>query len=529
MANDLVVDLSRVQFAATALYHFLFVPLTLGLSVLLAVMETVYVTTGREIYKRMAQFWTRLLLINFALGVATGLTMEFQFGTNWSFYSSFVGDTFGAPLAIEGLMAFFLESTFIGLMVFGWDRMTKTQHLIVTYGVALGSNFSALWILVANSFMQHPQGAEFNPVTMRLELTSFGTLFFNPDAQSKFVHTVLAGYVTAAIFVCGVSAWYMLKGRHLDLARRSFRVAAVFGMLGGAGVITLGDALGYVGAHVQPTKLAAMEALWTPEKAPMAFNAIAFPDQAEQKNTFAIRVPALLSILVTHSLDGVVPAIDQLQAEARDRIRNGIPAVQAMERLSANPRDENALAQFKAHAKDVGYGFLVLRYAPLGDLTRVGDAEIARAARDTIPEVWIVFWSFRIMVGFGLLMLAYLVLATLMTLANEVEQHRWFQWVAVLMVPVPFLACEFGWLVAEVGRQPWTVNEMLPTWLSVSTHSVPYMVFSLAGFILLYTAFAVVEVFLMLRAVRRGPEERRPEPEPGPARRPSVGHTSAAR
>lgn len=512
MVNDLVVDLSRAQFAATALYHFLFVPLTLGLTVLLAVMETIYVTTGREIYKQMAQFWTRLLLINFALGVATGLTMEFQFGTNWSFYSSFVGDTFGAPLAIEGLMAFFLESTFIGLMVFGWDRMSKAQHLIVTYAVALGSNFSALWILVANSFMQHPQGAEFNPITMRMELQNFGSLFFNPDAQSKFVHTVLAGYVTAAIFVCGISAWYMLKNRHLDLARRSFRVAAVFGMLGGAGVITLGDALGYVGAHVQPAKLAAMEALWTSEKAPMAFNVIALPNQAEQKNDFAIRIPALLSILVTHSLDGVVPAIDQLEAEARNRIRNGIPAVQAMERLSSNPRDEAALAQFKAHGKDVGYGLLVLRYAPQGDLSKITDADVARAARDTIPDVWVVFWSFRFMVAFGLLMLAYLVLATLMTLANQVEKQRWFQWCALLMVPVPFLACEFGWLVAEVGRQPWTVNEMLPTWLSASTHSVDYMVFSLSGFILLYTAFAIVEVYLMLLFIRRGPEEHGSSP-----------------
>ena len=219
-----------------------------------------------------------------------------------------------------------------------------------------------------------------------------------------------------------------------------------------------------------------------------------------------------------------MPAIDQLEAEARDRIRNGIPAVQAMERLSASPRDEAALAQFKAHGKDVGYGFLVLRYAPQGDLTKVGDAEIARAAKDTIPEVWIVFWSFRIMVGFGLLMLAYLVLATLMTLANEVERQRWFQWAAVLMVPVPFLACEFGWLVAEVGRQPWTVNEMLPTWLSASTHSAAYMVFSLTGFILLYTAFAVVEVFLMLHFIRKGPEEHRTESEADPAHRAAAAH-----
>ena len=505
MVNDLVVDLSRIQFAATALYHFLFVPLTLGLTVLLAVMETIYVTTGRAIYKEMAQFWTKLLLINFALGVATGLTMEFQFGTNWSFYSSFVGDTFGAPLAIEGLMAFFLESTFIGLMVFGWDRMSKAQHLIVTYLVALGSNFSALWILVANSFMQHPQGAEFNPVTMRMELESFGLLFFNPDAQAKFVHTVLAGYVTAAVFVCGISAYYMLRRRHLDFARRSFRVAATFGVLGSAGVLTLGDALGYVGAHVQPTKLAAMEALWEPEPAPMAFNAIALPNQAEQRNDFEVQVPWLLSLLVTHSLTGTVPAINELEVDARERIRNGIPAVEAMERLSANPDDAEALAQFNAHAKDVGYGFLVQRYAPDGDLSKITEADVEQAARDAIPRVWIVFWSFRIMVALGLLMLAYMVLALMMSLGNKVERQRWFQWSAVLMIPVPFIACEMGWLVAEVGRQPWSVYEMLPTWLSASTHSVGYMVFSLTGFIVLYTVFAIVEVFLMIHFIRKGP------------------------
>ncbi len=505
MVNDLVVDLSRFQFAATALYHFLFVPLTLGLTVMLAVMETVYVTTGREIYKQMVQFWAKLLLINFALGVATGLTMEFQFGTNWSFYSSFVGDTFGAPLAIEGLMAFFMESTFIGLMVFGWDRLTKAQHLVVTYLVALGSNFSALWILVANSFMQHPAGAEFNPVTMRMELESFGALFFNPDAQAKFVHTVLAGYLTAAIFVCGISSFYLLRGRHLEFAKRSFRVASVFGVLGAGGVITLGDALGYVGAHVQPSKLVAMEALWVSEPAPMAFNAIAFPNQAEQRNDFEIQIPALLSILVTHSLSGTLPGADKVEAEAKVRIRNGVPAVLAMEKLSANPNDPEALAQFAAHKADVGYALLAQRYAP--DLTQLTDEQVERAARDTIPEVWVVFWAFRIMVALGLVMLAYMVFGMLVSLSNQIEKRRWFLWVGVLMIPVPFLACEMGWLVAEVGRQPWSVYEVLPTWLAASTHSETYMIFSITGFILLYTIFAIIEMFLMVHFIRKGPDE----------------------
>jgi len=500
-----VVDLSRLQFALTALYHYLFVPLTLGLSFLLAAMETVYVTTGKEIYKRIVQFWGKLFLINFALGVATGLTMEFEFGTNWSFYSSFVGDIFGAPLAIEGLMAFFMESTFVGLMVFGWHRLKPGQHLAVTYLVALGSNLSALWILIANSFMQMPHGAHFNPATMRMELSSFTDLVFSPDAQAKFVHTSIAGYVTAAVFVAGVSAWYLLKRRHVDLARRSFRMAVLFGVLATAGVITLGDALGFVGGQAQPTKLAAMEGMWKSEQAPMPFNLVAFPSQREQANHGAIQVPYVLSLLVTHSLTGTVPGFDVLERQAATRIRDGIPAVAALQALSARPGDADALAQFRAHETDLGYGFLVQRYAP--DVTRATDAQVAAAARDAIPQVAPVFWSFRVMVVLGLAMLAYFVLAVIYTMRNRVERKRWFLKLAVWMIPVPFLANEAGWLVAELGRQPWTVYGVLPTWMSASTHGVGYMVFSLVGFVALYTTFIAVEMYLMVRAIRRGPDE----------------------
>jgi cytochrome bd ubiquinol oxidase subunit I len=500
-----VVDLSRLQFALTALYHFLFVPLTLGMTFMLAAMETVYVITGREIYKRITQFWGKLFLINFALGVATGLTMEFEFGTNWSFYSSFVGDIFGAPLAIEGLMAFFLESTFVGLMVFGWDRLRPGQHLAVTYLVALGSNLSALWILVANSFMQLPEGAHFNPATMRMELTSFADLIFSHDAQAKFVHTSIAGYVTAAVFVAGVSAWYLLKNRHVDLARRSFRMAVLFGVLATAGVITLGDALGFVGAQAQPTKLAAMEGLWKTEPAPMPFNLIAFPSQTYQTNYGEIQIPYALSLLVTHSLSGSVPGVDQLELDANQRIRDGIPAVSALKTLSANPNDPDALAQFHAHEKDLGYGFLLQRYAP--DVTTATDDQITTAARDAIPQVAPVFWSFRLMVALGLAMLAYFVLAVIYTMRNMVERRRWFLTIAVWMIPVPFIACEMGWLVAELGRQPWTVFGVLPTWMSASTHSVGYMIFSLIGFVTLYTIFIIVEMYLMVRTIRLGPDD----------------------
>ncbi len=499
-----VVDLSRLQFALTALYHFLFVPLTLGLSFLLAAMETVYVTTGKPIYREITQFWSKLFLINFALGVATGLTMEFEFGTNWSFYSSFVGDIFGAPLAIEGLMAFFLEATFIGLMVFGWKRLKRGQHLAVTYMVAFGSNLSALWILIANSFMQTPTGASFNPVTMRMELSSLTELIFNHDAQAKFVHTSIAGYVTGAIFVAGVSAWYLLKRRHVELARRSFRMAVLFGVLATAGVITLGDALGFIGGQAQPTKLAAMEGLWKSEPAPMPFNLVAFPSQKDQVNRGQLQVPYALSLLVTHSMDGTVPGVDRLELDAIARIRNGIPAVAALQSLSAAPGDAAALATFHAHEKDLGYGFLVQRYA--ADVTQATDAQIATAARETIPQVAPIFWSFRVMVLMGLLMLAYFVLAVIYSMRNNIEHQRWFLKIAVWMIPVPFLACEMGWLVAELGRQPWTVYGMLPTWMSASTHGVGYMIFSLVGFVGLYTAFIIAEMYLMVRAIRIGPD-----------------------
>ncbi len=512
MINDTVVELSRWQFAATALYHFLFVPLTLGLSFLLAAMETVYVTTGKKIYRDMTQFWGKLFLINFALGVATGLTMEFEFGTNWSFYSSFVGDIFGAPLAIEGLMAFFMESTFVGLMAFGWQRLSKGQHLIVTYLVALGSNLSALWILVANGFMQDPQGAAFNPVTMRMELTNFAALIFSHDAQAKFVHTSIAGYVTAAIFVAGISAWYMLRGKHMELAKRSFRMASLFGVLAAAGVITLGDALGFVGGNAQPSKLAAMEAMWQTEPAPAPFNVAAIPSQSEQRNLWSLQIPYVLTPLLTHTMSKTVPGVQEIEAQAAQRIKNGIPAVEALKTLSSDPTNALALAQFKAHEKDLGYGFLVKRYAPNQDVSQASDADIAKAAKDTIPEVAAIFWTFRIMVAFGLLMLAYFIMAVIYTLRNDVEKQRWFLKLAPWMIPIPFLACEMGWLVAELGRQPWTVYEMLPTWMSASSHSVAYMAFSLTGFVLLYSVFIAVEMYLMVKFIRQGPDEHPHEP-----------------
>jgi len=331
MIDPLAMELSRLQFALTALYHFLFVPLTLGLSILLAVMESVYVMTGRRIWREMTQYWGLLFGINFAMGVATGITMEFQFGTNWAYYSHYVGDIFGAPLAIEGLMAFFLEATFVGLFFFGWDRMPKVGHLAATWLMALGTNFSALWILIANGWMQYPVGAKFNPATMRMEITSFYEVMFNPVAQAKFVHTVSAGYVTGAVFVMAISAWFLLKGRNPDFAKRSMAVAASFGLASALSVVVLGDESGYEASENQKMKLAAMEAMWETEPAPAAITVVGIPDIAGRETHYAIKIPWVLGLIATRSLDTPIPGINELVDRHIGRIKSGMIAYGALD------------------------------------------------------------------------------------------------------------------------------------------------------------------------------------------------------
>ena len=508
MISTEVVDLSRIQFAATALYHFLFVPLTLGLGFMLAAMETVYFITKKEIYREMTIFWSRLFGINFALGVATGLTMEFEFGTNWSFYSHYVGDIFGAPLAIEGLMAFFLESTFVGLMVFGWKRLSSLGHLVVTYMAAVGANLSALWILVANGFMQNPVGASFDPVTLRMQLHNFSQLIFNDDAQRKFVHTTAAGYVTASLFVMGISAWYMLRGRHREMARRSFRIASIFGVISIFAVITLGDSLGYFDAKVQPSKLAAMEAIWETEQVPAGFNLIAFPSQKARRNLFHLEIPYVLTPLVTHTLTDKLPGIKDIQEESVKRIKNGIPALEALKTLSSDPENTEAMEQFKAHEKDLGFAMLLQRFSPDQDVSRATPDNIRLAALESVPYVPVVFWAFRFMIAAGFGMLALLILSSYYSLRNLVQNKPWLLRTALWMIPVPFFASEVGWLTAEMGRQPWAIYEMLPTWNAASSHSPIYMIFSLAGFVLLYSLFIGVEMYLMFRLARKGPDRK---------------------
>jgi cytochrome bd ubiquinol oxidase subunit I len=504
VTDPTLVDLSRLQFALTALYHFLFVPLTLGLSMLLVIMEATYVMTGREVWRRMTKFWGLLFGINFAMGVATGITMEFQFGTNWAYYSHYVGDIFGAPLAIEGLMAFFLESTFVGLFFFGWERLSKVAHLAVTFLVAIGSNLSALWILIANAWMQNPVGAEFNYETLRMELTSFKDVLLNPVAQSKFVHTVAAGYVTGAVFVLAVAAWYLLRGRNRDFAKRSMAVAASFGLASALSVVVLGDESGYTATQNQQMKIAAIEAMWDTEPAPAGFTVFGIPDVAARKTYAALHVPWVLGLIATRSIDEQIPGINELVATARERIVSGIEAHAALQRLRRDPTDAAARARFAAHRADLGYGLLLLRTHD--DPASATAAEIETAAVSTIPNVPVLFWSFRIMVALGFFFIALFAIAFFLSAKQRLDRYRGFLRVALLALPLPWLAAELGWIVAEYGRQPWAIDGVLPTFLGVSATSTGNVVLSLAGFVVLYTALALVDAFLMLRMIRRGPD-----------------------
>ncbi|MTH97569.1 cytochrome ubiquinol oxidase subunit I [Roseibium sp. RKSG952] len=506
-----IVHLSRLQFAMTALYHFLFVPLTLGLSILLAVMETVYVMTGREIWKRMVKFWGTLFGINFVLGVATGLTMEFQFGMNWAYFSQYVGDVFGAPLAIEGLMAFFLEATFVGLFFFGWDRLSKRQHLAATWALAFGTNFSALWILIANGWMQHPVGAMFNPDTMRMEVTSFFDVLFNPVAQAKFVHTVSAGYVTASVFVIGVSAWYLLKNRHNAIAKRSVAVAAAFGFASSLSVVVLGDESGYEANINQKMKLAAIEAMWDTEPAPAAFNLVALPDMQKRENLFAIEVPYVMGLIATRSLTEEIPGIKQLVGETKDRIRQGAIAWHALQEIRDNPQgvSQSVRDTFIQNQHNLGYAYLLLPYT--NDPTKATNEQIDKAAWSTVPEVLPMFYAFRIMVAFGfffiLLTAVFFYYSSTSRLDMLAQKRRWLLYVALWSIPLPWIASEMGWFVAEYGRQPWIIEGMLPTFAGVSSLTVTEVLLTLAGFVALYSTLLVIEITLMIKYIRKGPDD----------------------
>jgi cytochrome d ubiquinol oxidase subunit I len=499
-----VVDLSRMQFGLTAMYHFLFVPLTLGLSVLLGIMESVYVMTGREIWRQMTRFWGALFGINFAMGVATGITMEFQFGMNWAYYSHYVGDVFGAPLAIEGLMAFFLEATFVGLFFFGWNKLSKVAHLVVTWMVALGSSLSALWILIANGWMQHPVGARFNPDTMRMEVTDFTAVIFNPVAQAKFVHTISAGYVTGAIFVLAISALFLLRGKHREIARRSMTVAASFGLLSALSVVVLGDESGYTASANQKMKIAAIESAWETEQAPAGFTVFGVPNPAEQRTDYEVKVPWMLGLIATRSISTEVPGIKQLVAETEGHIRDGLIAYDALDKLRADRANPDLRAKLEQHVDNLGYALLLKKIRP--DVAASTDAEITQAAWSTVPAVSPLFWSFRVMVGLGFFFIALFAYAFYQASRRQLDRHPLLLRIALIALPLPWIAAELGWFVAEVGRQPWVIEGVLPTFLAVSSISAGNVLITLVGFVLFYSALAVVDIYLMVKTIRIGPE-----------------------
>ncbi len=513
-----VVDLSRIQFGLTAMYHFLFVPLTLGLSVLLGIMESVYVMTGREIWRQMTRFWGALFGINFAMGVATGITMEFQFGMNWAYYSHYVGDVFGAPLAIEGLMAFFLEATFVGLFFFGWNKLSRLGHLVVTWMVALGSSLSALWILVANGWMQHPVGARFNPDTMRMEVTDFMAVIFNPVAQAKFVHTISAGYVTGAVFVLAISALFLLRGKHSEIARRSMTVAASFGLLSALSVVVLGDESGYTASENQKMKIAAIESAWETEPAPAGFTIFGVPNPDTRRTDYAVKIPWMLGLIATRSISAEVPGIKQLVAETEVNIRDGLIAYDALDKLRADRTNADLRQKLDDHVGNLGYALLLKKIRP--DIAAATDAEITQAAWSTVPAVSPLFWSFRVMVGLGFFFIALFAYAFYQASRRQLDRHPLFLKIALFTLPLPWIAAELGWFVAEVGRQPWVIEGVLPTFLAVSSISAGNVMITLVGFILFYSTLAVVDVYLMVKTIRLGPEPYARPPQR--QRRPSI-------
>ncbi|MGL6285336.1 cytochrome ubiquinol oxidase subunit I [Aeromonas hydrophila] len=500
---DDVVSLSRMQFGATAMFHFLFVPLTLGLSWILVIAESAYVMTGKVIYKDITRFWGKLFGINFVMGVTTGITLEFQFGTNWAYYSHYVGDIFGTPLAVEGLMAFFLESTLVGLFFFGWDKLSRGQHLLVTMLVALGSNLSALWILIANGWMQNPVGAEFNPMTMRMELVDVAAVIFNPVAQVKFVHTVAAGYVAASLFVMGVSSWYLLRRMEVRFALRSFAIASGFGLAAILSVIVLGDESGYRTGEVQQVKLAAIEAEWHTEPAPASFTLFGFPDQAAETTHAAVKIPYLMGIIATRSLDEQVTGLKDLKARHEERIRSGMLAHEALEAMRADGSNQAARATFDRHRQDLGYGLLLTPYAK--EIGKADEAAIAKAVADSIPQVAPLFWSFRLMVGIGVLLLLLFAAAFLQLCRGKLVQSPRLLKALFWSIPLPWIAIEAGWFVAEFGRQPWTISDVLPVSASVSLLTPGQLWFSLISICLIYTSLLVVELFLLRHVIRKGP------------------------
>ena len=491
MIDTALTDWSRLQFALTACYHWIFVPLTLGLSVIMAIMESIYVKKGDPFWRQTAKFWMKLFAINFAVGIATGIILEFEFGTNWSNYSWFVGDIFGAPLAIEGILAFFMEATFFAVMFFGWNKVSKRTHLAATWLTGIGASVSALWILVANAWMQHPVGMTFNPDTVRHEMTDFWALVLNPVATSKFFHSVFSGWMTGAIFVIGVSSWYLLRKRHTRFALASIRIAALTGIAGTLAVMLSGDSSGVHAAKYQPMKLAAIEGLADGgTRAP--FSVVP-----------GVEIPGMLSILATHNIDGYVPGINNMLdgyttpegetfPSAEKKMESGKKAIEAFRTYRANKdKDPHTAMQARKVLEEniahFGYGYIQSR-------------------NELVPPVQLLYWAFRVMVGLG----GYLFLLMAAVLWAErkkrLAEMKWLLRIALLSTPLVYLAGQAGWIVAEVGRQPWTIEGLLPVRAAVSSVSVAAVQITFFIFVAIFTLFLLIEIRILLKAIQKGPE-----------------------
>ena len=487
-----VIVWSRIQFAMTAAYHWLFVPLTLGLALVMAVMETIYVIKKDDFWKKTAQYWMKLFAINFAVGIATGIILEFEFGTNWSNYSWFVGDMFGAPLAIEGILAFFMEATFFAVMFFGWDKVSKRFHLVSTWLTGIGAAISAFWILVANGWMQNPVGTTFNPETVRSEMVSaqaFWEVVSNPVAVSKFFHAITSGWVTGGVFVVGISCWYLLKKRQRKFARASILIGSLVGIVGSFAVMLSGDASGVHAAEFQPMKLAAAEGLQDGGRR-AAFTIVP-----------GIKIPGMLSILATHDIDGFVPGINDILNGYTDNEGNEIPSV--AEKMAMGREALIALSIYRS--TDDPSEKAEARYALEENVQYMGYGHLEKP-EDVIPPVGVVFWAFRFMIGLGMLLLLELLVIGWLAWKDKLAGKRWLMIAAIVCIPLVYICGQSGWIVAEVGRQPWTIQGLLPVNVAISSLSAGAVKTTFFVFLAIFTLFLVIEIRILIGAIKKGPE-----------------------
>ncbi len=507
-----LIDWSRAQFALTAIYHWIFVPLTLGLAVVMGIMETVYYRTGDEFWKRTAKFWMKIFGINFAVGIATGLILEFEFGTNWSNYSWFVGDIFGAPLAIEGILAFFMEATFIAVMFFGWEKVSKKFHLTSTWLTGLGATISAWWILVANSWMQYPVGMEFNPDTVRNEMVNFAAVAFSPVAVNKFFHTVLSSWVLGAAFVVGISSWYLLRQRDKKFALASIKVAASVGLVAILITAWTGDGSAYQVARTQPMKLAAAEGLYEGKQGAGLVIIGALNPGKDKYNDgvdpfiFRWEAPKLLSLLANRELNGFVPGIKD-QIEGGYTLPDGSKALSAQEKIERGRVAIAALAAYRA-SRSVGNDMdAKLALATLKDNMAYFGYGYIKDVHDLVPNVPLTFYAFRVMVLLGGYFILFFIAVLFLAYKKDLSKMKWMHWVAMLTIPLGYLASQAGWVVAEVGRQPWAIQDLMPTNAAISKLNVGSVQATFFIFLVLFTIMLIAEIGIMLKAIRKGPEQ----------------------